>query len=90
MRKGIKEKQVKTLYPVKKCPECFTVLGLHANECFSCGQKVKEPDERGIAIKPVDYKAYSIAGLAVIALFVYSWLMGWSKGLIRVWNWITG
>lgn len=87
MERGKKEKpQGKRLYPVKKCPECFTVLGIRDTECFNCGQKVEEPDERGIAKKPVDYKGYSLAILAWVVFFVYLWLMGWSNYLAKAWK----
>jgi len=83
-----KEKKVKRLYPVKKCPECFTLLGLNDVQCFNCGQKVEEPDERGIAKKPFDYKGYAIAIVSWAVFFIYLWLMGWSNYLIRAWRWI--
>jgi hypothetical protein len=87
-KKEEKRKKVKSLYPVKKCPECFTILGLNDVECFNCGQKVEGPDERGIAKKPFDYKGYSIAVTAWVVFFVYLWLMGWSDLLVRAWKWL--
>jgi hypothetical protein len=85
---GSKEKQAKRIHTIKKCPECFTVLGLYATECFNCGQKVEEPDERGIAKKPVDYKAYSKAILSWGALFAFIWIMGWSDLFKRAGRWM--
>jgi len=81
-------KKTKYLYPVKKCPECFTVLNLRDEECYNCGQKVEEPDERGIARKPFDYKAYSVAIVSWAVFFVYLWLMGWSNYLAKAWRYI--
>ena len=84
------QKKTKRLYPVKKCPECFTILNINDEECFNCGQKVIEPDERGIAKKPFDYKAYATAIIAWIVFFVYLWLMGWSNLLMKAWRWFRG
>lgn len=84
------EKQSKKIHTIKKCPECFTVLGLYATECFNCGQKVIEPDERGIAKKPVDYMAYSKAIISWVVFFVFIWIMGWSNLLKRAGTWVWG
>lgn len=87
---GSKEKQTKRIHTIKKCPECFTVLGLYATECFNCGQKVEEPDERGIAKKPVDYKAYSKAVISWLVLFAFIWFMGWLKFIGQAARWLWG
>ena len=60
-------------YMTKKCPECFTHLPLKVTSCHVCGQKVGEVDSRGMARKPVDWKAYLISVIAVAALGTFIW-----------------
>ncbi len=60
-------------YTTKKCPECFTYVPVKAKVCTACHAKIGDVDERGIAKKPVDIKAYIICIIACLALGFYIW-----------------
>jgi len=63
----------------KVCPYCSTHLLLNATACSYCKKKVGPVNKQGIAEKPTDWKAYTACFLSWGALFVYFWMLGWSK-----------
>ncbi|MDF1592232.1 MAG: hypothetical protein P1P89_12000 [Desulfobacterales bacterium] len=63
----------------KVCPYCSTHLLLQATACTYCTKKVGPVNRQGIAEKPTDWKAYTACFLSWGALFIYFWILGWSK-----------
>jgi hypothetical protein len=60
-----------TKFPTKKCYECFTHLPLNATVCNVCKKKVGKVNRFGLAEKPTDWKAYTIAGVAIFLLVAF-------------------
>ncbi len=60
-------------YLTKKCPQCYTYLPLHAQECTSCKAKVGEVDKLGFAEKPFDWLGYVIAIVAIAGFAIFMW-----------------
>jgi hypothetical protein len=58
-------------FSTKKCWECFTHLPLNATVCNVCKKKVGKVNRYGIAQKPTDWKAYTIAGIALFLLIAF-------------------
>jgi len=58
-------------FSTKKCWECFTHLPLNAAVCNVCKKKVGKVNRYGIAEKPTDWKAYIIAGFAILLLVAF-------------------
>ena len=73
------KKQDKFSGLTKVCPYCSTHLLLNATECSYCEKKVGPVNRQGIAEKPTDWKAYTACFISWGALFVYFWMLGWSK-----------
>lgn len=63
----------------KVCPYCSTHLLNSATACSYCKKKVGPVNKQGIAEKPTDWKAYLAFGISWGVLFVYFWILGWSK-----------
>lgn len=63
---------VKT-FTIKKCPYCYTHLAVNAKRCDSCHHKVGAVESTGWAKKPVDWKAYLVAAVAVAVFLSYFW-----------------
>jgi hypothetical protein len=66
-------KNKRQAYTSKKCYECLSELTLETRVCFSCGQKVGPADKNGIAKRPIDWKAYTVALLACLGFCYYMW-----------------
>ncbi len=60
-------------HPVKKCPECYAYLSLDATKCPSCGSRLKEVDWLGFAKRPIDWRGYLVAVVAVLVYCVFMW-----------------
>ena len=63
----------KHTFAYKKCYECLNEIQLDARVCFSCGQKLGPVDKNGIAKRPIDWRAYGVALLAVLCFGYYMW-----------------
>jgi predicted amidophosphoribosyltransferase len=61
------------LHPSKKCPECFAYIPLRAEVCPMCQARVGQVDRHGRAKRPLDWKAYLAAAVAIAAFFIYCW-----------------
>lgn len=72
-------KKEKSSSLIKVCPYCSTPLLVSATACSYCKKKVGPMNKQGIAEKPTDWKAYTACFLSWGALFVYFWMLGWSK-----------
>ncbi len=59
----------------KRCPFCYANIKLDATVCEQCKKKVGEVDDRGLAKKPFNYRAYSAAFLWISVLVIYIWLV---------------
>ncbi len=59
----------------KKCPYCSVTIAINDTQCFSCKNKVGEPDDHGIAKKPTDWMSYiyAIVSIGAFSGFIY-WL----------------
>ena len=64
---------------IKVCPYCSTHLLLQATACSYCKKKVGPVNNQGIAERPTDWKAYTACTISWAVLFVYFWILGWSK-----------
>ncbi|UCD78050.1 MAG: hypothetical protein JSW26_21975 [Desulfobacterales bacterium] len=60
-------------YATKKCPDCYTHLPLRAKVCTSCHVRVGDVDNLGFAQKPIDWRAYLIAAVAIAAFAIFTW-----------------
>ena len=69
--KSDSEKKIK--YMTKKCPHCYVYLSLTAKECHSCKARVGDVDKIGFAEKPVNWRAYVVAGIAFLVFVVFMW-----------------
>lgn len=54
----------------KKCPYCSVTVGIDETQCFSCKNKIGEPNEHGIAKKPINWVA-NITAIFVCGAFIY-------------------
>ena len=79
MSNGVGGKKGGTSRLTKVCPYCSTHLLLNATACTYCKKKVGPANKQGIAEKPTDWKAYTVCFLSWGAMFVYFWILGWSK-----------
>ena len=75
-------KETKT-FSTKKCPYCSTHLIPSAQVCTYCKKKVGPINKHGIADKPTDWKAYTACSISWFALFIYFWMLGWSKPMTK-------
>ena len=65
------------LDPTKKCPYCSTYVKLNADRCDACNRRIGPSSPYGVARKPVNFKSYLIAILAVAVLAAYLvWAFG--------------
>ena len=80
MEKPDEQKGKKRL--VKKCPFCQSYVKTDAVQCTECGKKIGPAGRDGIALKPVDWKAYTACILTWGALFGYFWVLGWSEPML--------
>lgn len=67
---------------VKKCPFCQAYVKIDVGKCPECKKKIGPVGRDGIALKPVDWKAYSACILSWGALLAYFWLLGWSEPML--------
>lgn len=67
---------------VKKCPYCQSYVKIDVSQCTECGKKIGAAGRDGIALKPIDWKAYTACILSWGALFAYFWLLGWSEPMV--------
>lgn len=67
----------------KVCPYCSTHLLVSATTCEYCKKKVGPVNKQGVAEKPTDWKAYTVCSIIWFALFVYFWMLGWSKPMTQ-------
>ncbi|MDX2499075.1 MAG: hypothetical protein QNL14_01020 [Deltaproteobacteria bacterium] len=67
------QSQKKIEYTTKKCPDCYAHLPLSAKACHACQAKVGDVDKLGFAEKPVDWKGYAAAAIAIIVFAVFMW-----------------
>ena len=65
--------QKKSEYTTKKCPDCYVHLPLNAKVCHSCQAKVGDVDELGFGEKPVDWKGYVAAIIAITIFAIFVW-----------------
>ncbi|MCP4349563.1 MAG: hypothetical protein GY795_29125 [Desulfobacterales bacterium] len=54
----------------KKCPHCSATIGIEDTKCFSCGNKVGEPNRFGIAKKPINWWG-NISAILACGGFIY-------------------
>jgi len=83
MSKSGDSKKGKSTGLIKVCPYCSTHLLISATACSYCKKKVGPINRQGIAEKPTDWKAYTACFLTWGALFVYFWILGWSKPMTQ-------
>lgn len=72
----VKPKKVvrpESLYSLKKCPYCYTMLKLEADRCDRCKNRVGVLNRAGFAQKLINWKAYTISVLAWAAFGFYIW-----------------
>ena len=67
------DSQKKMEYTTKKCPDCYVHLPLNAKVCHACQAKVGDVDKLGFGEKPVDWKAYIAAAIAIAIFAVFVW-----------------
>ncbi len=72
-RKKEKKKSYAQAHLTKKCPKCYRYMDLHTNKCPSCGARVGSVDEHGMAIQPVNWRAYLSAIVAWAAFSLFIW-----------------
>jgi hypothetical protein len=65
--------QKKIEYTTKKCPDCYAHLSLNVKVCHHCQAKVGDVDRLGFAEKPVDWKGYVAAAVAITVFAVFMW-----------------
>ena len=65
--------QKKSEYTTKKCPDCYAHLPLNAKVCHYCQAKIGDVDELGFGEKPVDWKGYVAALIAITIFAVFVW-----------------
>jgi predicted amidophosphoribosyltransferase len=70
-RKSPKQKKIE--YTTKKCPDCYAHLPLNVKVCHACQAKVGDVDKLGFAEKPVDWKGYVAAAIAIIVFTAFMW-----------------
>ncbi len=72
-KKKEKKKRYAQVHLTKKCPKCYRFMNLELNKCPSCGVRVGNVDEHGMAIKPVNWRAYfsAIAAWAAFSFFIW-------------------
>ena len=71
MSENIDAKQSgKPQHAIKKCPFCGTYLKREVIRCDGCQRRVGPPDRNGTAQKPVDWRAY-ISALVAVGAFCY-------------------
>lgn len=80
MAKSSQQKDQKKL--VKKCPYCQSYVKVEASKCAECNKKIGPVGRDGIALKPVDWKAYTLCIVSWGALFAYFWVLGWSEPML--------
>lgn len=66
-------KKKSTDYLIKKCPNCYEYLSLHAKVCTTCQAKVGGVDKLGFAQKPFDWWAYLVAVVTTVGFVFYMW-----------------
>ncbi len=54
----------------KKCPYCSVTVGIEETKCFSCSNTIGEPNEFGIAKKPINWVG-NISAIVSCGLFFY-------------------
>ncbi len=64
----------------KKCPYCSVNLAIDDDTCFSCKNKVGEPNEYGIAKKPINWTANFTAVIAIAAFLGFMYWIFFIKG----------
>ncbi len=72
-KKADREKKEIRIHLTKKCPKCYRYMDLKLNKCPSCGVRVGNVDEHGMAITPVNWKAYITAIAGWISFVVFIW-----------------
>ena len=71
--KSRSQSQKKLEYTTKKCPSCYVHLPLNAKVCHACHAKVGDVDKLGFAEKPVDWKGYLAAVIAIAIFAIFVW-----------------
>ena len=61
-----------SMYPSKKCPECYTYAPLESRICPSCKARLGKVDKHGMASRTTNWKANIICIIAwlIFAIFV--------------------
>lgn len=67
------DSQKKMEYTTKKCPDCYVHLPLNAKVCHACQAKVGDVDKLGFGEKPVDWKGYAAAAIAITIFAIFVW-----------------
>ena len=60
-------------YSTKRCWSCNTHMKLDVEKCPSCGSKVGDCNEHGMAEKPVEWLNYVISFIAIIVFCYFIW-----------------
>ena len=59
---------------IKRCPDCYTNIPVHATQCPSCKQKIKlKVDKHGYAKRPINWFAYFSCFISWLGLVIYIW-----------------
>ncbi|MCP4689313.1 MAG: hypothetical protein GY859_14770 [Desulfobacterales bacterium] len=73
---AIKKKTKETharVHLTKKCPKCYRYMDLKLSKCPSCGVRVGNVDEHGMAVRPINWRKYLSALVAWVALALFIW-----------------
>jgi ribosomal protein L40E len=73
MRQSSDQRSRSKDFETKKCPECYAYLPGEAVRCNVCGTRVGKRGKTGMAIKPINWKAYTICLFAWVAFGLYVW-----------------
>jgi len=59
---------------IKRCPDCYTNIPVHAVQCPSCKKKIKlKVDKHGYAKRPINWLAYFSCLMSWIGIVIYIW-----------------
>lgn len=67
------EKADEFVHATKRCPECFDYVELDTTKCPKCKTRLGEVQKHGMAKRQVDWKAYAVFFVALLAFAAYIW-----------------
>ncbi len=67
------EKADEFVHATKRCPECFDYVELDTTKCPKCKTRLGGVQKHGMAKRQVDWKAYAIFFVALLAFAAYIW-----------------